>query len=63
MLNTTESHTPTTKKKPDGTHTTKADNQTFVMEIFFDHDSSETFQDKLLRIILAETGGFIHADK
>ena len=50
-------------KKPDGVLTTQVDNQVFVMEVFFNHDSKETFQDKLLRVVLAETGGFIHANK
>jgi len=52
--------------KPDGTLTTQADNQTIVFEVFFNHNSKETFQDKLLRVILAEeimTGGFINANQ
>jgi hypothetical protein len=52
MTNTTE--TPTTPPKPDGILTTQTDNQTFIIEVFFNHDSKETFQDKLLRVILAE---------
>ncbi len=51
---TKTSETPTASKKPDGTLTTQIDNQTFVMEVFFNHESKETFQDKLLRVILAE---------
>jgi hypothetical protein len=50
-------------KTPDGTLVTQTDSQTFVMDVFFNHDSKETFQDKLLKVILAETGGFIHANK
>lgn len=45
--------TPTAPKKPDGTLTTQINNQIFIMEVFFNHDSAETFQDKLLRVILA----------
>ena len=41
-------------KKPDGTLTKQTENHTYVMQIFFDHDSKETFQDKLLKVILAE---------
>jgi hypothetical protein len=52
MTNTTE--TPETPQKPDGILTTRTDNQTFIIEVFFDHDSKETFQDKLLRVILSE---------
>ena len=51
---TTQSTTPTAPSKPDGTLTTQIDNQTFIIEVFFDHDSKETFQDKLLRVILAD---------
>lgn len=58
MTNTTEisqaSQEPQAPEKPDGTLTTQIDTQTFVMEVFFNHDSKETFQDKLLRVILAE---------
>ena len=46
--------TPTTPIKPDGTLTMQINKQTFVIEVFFNHDSKETFQDKLLRVILAE---------
>ena len=46
--------TPTAPRKPDGMLTTQINNQTFVIEVFFNHDSTETFQDKLLRVILAE---------
>jgi hypothetical protein len=49
--------------KPDGTLVTRTDSQTFVMEVFFNHNSKETFEDKLLRVILAETGGLTHADQ
>ena len=43
-----------TPRKPDGTITTQINNQTFIIEVFFNHDSKETFQDKLLRVILAD---------
>ena len=45
---------PTIPRTPDGTLTTHINNQTFIIEVFFDHNSKETFQDKLLRIILTE---------
>ncbi len=41
-------------KKPDGTLTKQTEKQTYVMQVFFNHDSKETFQDKLLKVILAE---------
>ena len=52
MTKTTE--TRAAPQKPDGTLTTQINNQTFVVDVFFNHDSTETFQDKLLRVILAE---------
>jgi len=39
---------------PDGMLTMQIDKQTIILEVFFNHDSKETFQDKLLRVILAE---------
>ena len=42
---------PTGQKKPDGTLTTQTENQTFIMQVFFNHDSKETFQDKQVSMI------------
>ena len=50
----TQTSTTETPRTPDGTLTTQIDNQTFTIEVFFNHNSTETFQDKLLRVILAE---------
>lgn len=41
-------------RKPDGVLTTKIEKQTFVTEFFFDHNSKDTFQDKLIKAIRAE---------
>lgn len=41
-------------RKPDGVLTTKIGKQTFVTEVFFDHNSKDTFQDKLIKAIRAE---------
>ncbi len=43
-----------TPRKPDGVFTTQIDNHTIITEIFFDHSSKDTFQDKLLKAISAE---------
>jgi len=43
-----------TARPPDGTLHTQIDNQPFIVEVFFNHNATETFQDKLLRVILAE---------
>ena len=57
-LTTTETQqiiTATTEPRPpDGTLHMKIDNQPFIVEVFFNPNSTETFQDKLLRVILAE---------
>ena len=50
----TKTETPTATPKPDGTLTTQINSQTLIIEVFFNHDSKETFQDKLLRVIIAE---------
>ena len=43
------------KGKPDGIITTQRDGQTVVAELFFNHSSTETFCDKLLKVILADS--------
>lgn len=52
MTKTTEA--PPAPRAADGKLTMQTDNHTFIMEFFFNHNSRETFQDKLLRVILAE---------
>jgi hypothetical protein len=44
----------TSPRKPDGVLTTKMEGKTFITEIYFDHDSKETFQDKMLKVIRSE---------
>ena len=51
---TSTTNAPAGQKKPDGTLTRQTENHTYVMQVFFNHDSTETFQDKLLKVILAE---------
>ena len=45
----------TASRKPDGVLTTHTDNLTIINEVFFNHDIKETFQDKLIKTVLAET--------
>ena len=52
MTKTTE--TPATPRKPDGTFTRQINNQTLIIEVFFKQNGADTFQDKLLRVILSE---------
>ena len=43
-----------TPRKPDGILIKKIRGKTFVSEIYFDKESKDTFQDKLLKIVQAE---------
>ena len=45
--------TPTPPTKPDGVITTQRNGQTIVAELFFNHNATETFSDKLLKTILS----------
>ena len=45
---------PDAPRKPDGVLTTQKGNLTLITEIFFNHDSKATFQDKLMKEIAAE---------
>ena len=40
-----------TPLKPDGILTKKINGKTFVTEIYFDKNSKDTFQDKLLKVV------------
>ena len=44
----------TAARKPDGVLTKKFGAKTFIAEIFFNHSSRDTFQDKLLKAISSE---------
>ena len=46
--------TPDTPRKPDGILTTQKGTLTLITEIFFNHDSKETFQDRLIKAVLAD---------
>ena len=43
-----------TPQKPDGILTKKIRGKTFVSEIYFDPNSKDTFQDKLLKVVKSE---------
>ena len=47
--------TPTPLTKPDGVITTQRNGQTIVAELFFNPNGTETFRDKLLKTILADS--------
>ena len=54
--------TPTPPTKPDGVITTQRNGQTIVAELFFNHNATETFSDKLLKTILADSLRFSASD-
>ena len=45
---------PCYTEKPDGTFIYTIDKQTFKINVFFNQNTTETLQDKLLRVILTE---------
>ena len=54
-LLTEKKGTPTPPTQPDGIITTQRNGQTIVAELFFNHSGTETFRDKLLKTILADS--------
>ena len=54
--------TPTPPTKPDGVITTQRNGQTIVAELFFNHNATETFRDKLLKLVLADSLRFSASD-
>lgn len=54
--------TPTLPTKPDGIITTQRNGQTIVAELFFNPNGTETFSDKLLKTILADSLRFSASD-
>ena len=51
---TEKKETPTPLTKPDGVITTQRNGQTIVAELFFNPNGTETFRDKLLKLILTD---------
>ena len=47
--------TPNPPRNPDSIITTQRNGQTIVAELFFNHSSTETFRDKLLKLVLADS--------
>ena len=54
--------TPTPPTKPDGVITTQRNGQTIVAELFFNRSGTETFRDKLLKLILADNSHLSPSD-
>ena len=43
------------EQTPDSIITTQKNGQTIVAELFFNHSGTETFRDKLLKVILSDS--------
>ena len=54
--------TPTPLTKPDGVITTQRNGQTIVAELFFNPNGTETFRDKLLKLVLADSSRLSASD-
>ena len=59
---TEQNGTPTAPRNPDSIITTQRNGQTIVAELFFNHSSTETFRDKLLKTILADSSRLSASD-
>ena len=54
--------TPTEPRNADSIITTQRNGQTIVAELFFNHSSTETFRDKLLKTVLADSSRLSASD-
>ena len=50
------------EQTPDNIITTQRNGQTIVAELFFNHSSTETFRDKLLKLALADSSRLSASD-
>ena len=50
------------EQTPDNIITTQRNGQTIVAELFFNHSSTETFRDKLLKLVLADSSRLSASD-
>ena len=50
------------EQTPDSIITTQKNGQTIVAELFFNHSGTETFRDKLLKVILSDSLNFSASD-
>ena len=53
---------PMAEQTPDSIITTRRNGQTIVAELFFNHGSTETFRDKLLKLVLADSSRLSASD-
>ena len=57
-----EKEPPMAEQTPDSIITTQRNGQTIVAELFFNHSSTETFRDKLLKLVLADSSRLSASD-
>ena len=50
------------EQTPDSIITTQKNGQTIVAELFFNHSGTETFRDKLLKVILSDNSHLSPSD-
>ena len=50
------------EQTPDSIITTQKNGQTIVAELFFNHSGTETFRDKLLKLVLADSSRLSASD-
>lgn len=50
------------EQTPDNIITTQRNGQTIVAELFFNHSGTETFRDKLLKVILSDNSRLSASD-
>ena len=50
------------EQTPDSIITTQRNGQTIVAELFFNHSGTETFRDKLLKVILSDNSHLSPSD-
>ena len=55
-------HQDMAEQTPDSIIMTQRNGQTIVAELFFNHSSTETFRDKLLKLVLADSSHLSASD-
>ena len=62
FLKLTERHAAYGRTAPDSIITTQRNGQTIVVELFFNHSSTETFRNKFLKLVLADSSRLSASD-
>ena len=62
LKNLVQMSAPMAEQTPDSIITTQRNGQTIVAELFFNQSSTETFRDKLLKLVLADSSRLSASD-